>query len=99
MRARLEQLPDGGTDLEWENMAIVDLVPAEVDEGRTQEATWTGSLTVPGTVGIPLRRPGVDGSRWRVVVEEHELLDADPERRGDDPRTLPRLVYADEVTL
>ena len=99
VRARLEQLPDGGTDLEWENMAIVDLVPAEVDEGRTQEATWTGSLTIPSTVGIPLRRPGVDGSRWRVVVEEHELLDADPERRGDDPRTLPRLVYADEVTL
>lgn len=97
--ARLQRLPDGGTDLEWTTVASVQLVPAQVDERRTQEATWTGSLTIPNAYEISLRRPASSDSNWRVLVEEHELLDADSFDGSANPRQLPRLVYADEVRV
>ena len=50
--------------------------------------------------GYPgLRRPGGSESTWRVVVEEHELLDADPTVPGVPAVPVPRLVYADTVAL
>jgi hypothetical protein len=48
---------------------------------------------VPG-----LRQPGNPDSLWRVLVEEHELLDADPPP-GERSARVPRLVYADSVAL
>jgi hypothetical protein len=45
------------------------------------------------------RRPGAAGSTWRVLVEEHELLDADPLPPDMLDRPVPRLVYADTVPL
>ncbi|MFT4166225.1 MAG: hypothetical protein QM650_13380, partial [Microlunatus sp.] len=59
--------------------------------------------------GVPsLRRPGATDSdeeadptkpAWRVLVEEHELLDGDPVAIGAGPSQVPRLVYADTVLL
>jgi hypothetical protein len=52
-------------------------------------------------VPLKLRTPGTQ-PQWRVLVEEHELLDADPidESNESGATTItPRLVYADAVTL
>jgi hypothetical protein len=77
-------------------------------------ATWTGAVNLPATAGtldgnaagVPgLRRPGrlaeddPAGVVWRVLVEEHELLSGDPEAAGAGRSTVPRLVYADTITL
>lgn len=50
--------------------------------------------------GYPgLRRPGGAESTGRVLVEEHELRDADPETPRAASSRVPQLAYADAVTL
>lgn len=77
-----------------------------MDESGGYRATWTGSVRLPSGPG--LRRPGAAGSEdeadgqqpvWRVLIEEHELLDDDPVAVGAGPSQVPRLVYADTVML
>ena len=49
----------------------------------------------------PVGTPG-SSTQWRMLVEEHELLDADDPQTQDqnaEPIRLPRLVYADAVAL
>lgn len=50
-----------------------------------------------GSPGV--RQPGAVPLVWRVLVEEHELLDVDPTVPGVAATPVPRLVYADEVSL
>jgi hypothetical protein len=59
----------------------------------------SGTTAGDGLGFPPLRRPGGHDSSWRVLVEEHELLDADPPGDYGDPVQVPRLVYAGEVPL
>jgi len=96
--ARLQRTdPNLPTDLGWDT---VDTVVLEVrGAGRTTaEAAWVGELASP--VNIPLRKPG-ESARWRVAIEEWELLRGDPADLGEGgPRiTERRLIYADEVAL
>jgi len=99
VRASVQHRPDGAGDLEWQTVSSTLLLAVSVQEDGGHSATWTGSVVLPGGEGSPgLRRPGEESS-WRVLVEEHELFDADPPAPGVGPGTTPRLVYADEVYL
>lgn len=96
--ARLQRIdPNLPTDPGWDT---VDTVVLRVrGAGRTTaEAAWVGELASP--VNIPLRKPG-ESARWRVAIEEWELLRGDPADLGErGPRiTERRLIYADEVAL
>lgn len=85
------------TDLGWRTVDTVELTIR--GHGRTAaEAGWVGELTSP--VDIPLRTPGAN-TRWRVALEEWELLLGDPPDLGEHgPREQERrLVYADELLL
>ncbi|HEY3337568.1 MAG TPA: hypothetical protein VGK18_03620 [Propionicimonas sp.] len=107
VRASVQHRPEGAGDLEWELVSWSVLLAVSVEESGGYHATWTGAVVLPAGAGTPegdeaglpgLRRPGTESS-WRVLVEEHELLDADPEAVGGAPGVQPRLVYADEVWL
>jgi hypothetical protein len=108
VRATVQRRPDGAGDLGWEATTSAELVAVAVEESGSSRATWTGALGLPPQAGTPdgdgqgvpgLRRPGGTGSAWRVLVEEHELLDTDPPGPGPEPGVVPRLVYADVVEL
>jgi hypothetical protein len=109
VRATVQHRPAGAGDLEWENRSSTLLLAVSVEESGECRATWTGTVIVPQTFGLPpedpaaspaLRRPGGRDSSWRVLVEEHELLDADPTTADGEPfGRVPRLVYADTVSL
>jgi hypothetical protein len=96
--ARLQRVDrDLRTDLGWRTIDTVELTVR--GSGRTAaEAGWVGELTSP--VDIPLRTPGAN-TRWRVALEEWELLLGDPPDLGEHgPREQERrLVYADELLL
>jgi hypothetical protein len=103
VRATLQFLPEGASDLQWEMVSTQRLRLSGVGDETTFRATWTGSLTVPvdGSAPVELRTPGTS-QRWRVLVEEEELLDADaPDRPNADGATVlvPRTVYADTIPL
>jgi hypothetical protein len=108
VRATVQTRPAGAGDLEWEMVSTSLLVAVSVDESGGFRATWSGSVVLPEGAGTPsgdaagypgLRRPGGPESTWRVLVEEHELLDADPTAAGGAAVPVPRLVYADSVAL
>jgi hypothetical protein len=84
------------------------LLAVSVEESGGFRATWSGSVVMPENAGTPsgeaagypgLRRPGGPESLWRVLVEEHELLDGDPTVPGEAAVPVPRLVYADSVAV
>ncbi|BAK38180.1 hypothetical protein MLP_51660 [Microlunatus phosphovorus NM-1] len=106
VRASVQTRPAGCGDLDWQTVTTALLLAVSVDESGGYRATWTGSVRLPDGPG--LRRPGTaiaeeeDDPRqtaWRVLVEEHELLDGDPVAVGAGPSLVPRLVYADTVML
>jgi hypothetical protein len=108
VRVTVQSQPPGGGDLEWESHRSTPLVAAYLEESGGFRATWTGSVLLHQNAGTPdgdaagyprLRRPGGAESSWRVLVEEYELLNADPTTPGEDGWPVPRLVYADVVTL
>jgi hypothetical protein len=108
VRATVQSRPAGAGDLQWEMVSTSLLLAVSVEEADGFRATWTGSVVLPENAGTPagdavgypgLRRPGGAASLWRVLVEEHELLDADPTMPGVAAVPVPRLVYADGVTL
>ncbi|MFC3687211.1 hypothetical protein ACFOLH_02515 [Aquipuribacter hungaricus] len=111
VRATVQTRPAGAGDLDWQTYRSTVLHATSVEEGGGFRATWSGSVGLPagsGTeageaTGLPgFRRPGPDspdGSTWRVLVEEHELLDADPVPPAMLERQVPRLVYAGSVPL
>ena len=100
VRASVQRRAPGAGDLEWELVSTSALLAASVEESGGFRATWTGSVLLPQGEGYPgLRQPGAVDSDWRVLVEEHELLDADPTVPGVAAVPVPRLVYADEVSL
>jgi hypothetical protein len=105
----LQRLAPGAGDLGWETSYLNEIRAVSVD-GSTWKATWTGSLSLPpgsGTpdgdaIGLPpLQTPG-SSTTWRVLVEEHEVLDADDPGVSEasmEPVPVERLVYADAVPL
>lgn len=98
--AEIQVLPAGGTDLQWSTVASRRL-PAVGADGTSFHVTWTGQLTLPEGHDLPLATPG-SSPRWRVLVEEVELLDADaPDRPNLDGATTlaPRTVYLDTIAL
>jgi hypothetical protein len=108
VRATIQSRLVGAGDLEWEAVSSTLLLAVSVEESAGFRATWTGSVVLPETAGTPagdavgypgLRRPGGSESSWRVLVEEHELLDADPTAPGVAAVPVPRLVYADGIAL
>jgi hypothetical protein len=97
----------GAGDLEWQTVSSWLLLAVSVEEAGGFRATWSGAVNLPAGAGTPsgdaagvpgLRQPGNPDSLWRVLVEEHELLDADPPP-GERSARVPRLVYADSVAL
>ena len=112
--ASVQRRPEGAGNLDWETVSSSVLLAVHVEEDGDSVATWTGSVVLPSNAGTPdgdaagvpgLRRPGGRESSWRVLVEEHELLDTDPTAPGFlgfvpvAPPVVPRLVHADEVAL
>jgi hypothetical protein len=96
--ARLQRVdPNIPTDLGWDTLDTVELHVRGA--GRTSaEAAWVGELEAP--TNIRLRKPG-SNPKWRVAIEEWELLRGDPDDLGEKgPRiTERRLIYADEIPL
>jgi hypothetical protein len=89
-----------GTDLGWETVDQA-LPILENFDLESLTATWVGQLDL--LQSIPARRPGGD-SRWRVTIEETELLDADFLDDGgwishEGRPLLPRMVYLDHLPL
>ena len=100
VRATVQSRVAGAGDLEWSTVSASALLAVSVEEAGAFRATWTGSVLLPESEGSPsLRQPGSVESDWRVLVEEHELLDADPTVPGVAGVPVPRLVYADGVAL
>ncbi|MDQ2783312.1 MAG: hypothetical protein M3Y26_12385 [Actinomycetota bacterium] len=110
VRISLQSLPAGAGDLGWQTWTTAEIRAVSVTDGPSFKATWTGELKLPAESGTPvgdaagvppLRTPGGPSS-WRVLVEEHELLDADDLGQTDPaapPIQVPRLVYADTISL
>lgn len=107
VRATVQRRPEGASDLEWEMVSTSLLLAVSVEESGGFRATWSGSVVLPAGAGTPagdaagypgLRRPGGPHASWRVLVEEHELLETDSAEPGSRT-TVPRLVYADSVLL
>ena len=96
--ARLQRVdPNIPTDLGWDTVDTVELRLRGA--GKTiAEAAWVGELASP--VNIKLRKPG-ENKKWRVAIEEWEILLGDPADLGEEgPRQAERrLVYAEEIAL
>ncbi|MBT0993595.1 hypothetical protein KIN34_04755 [Cellulomonas sp. DKR-3] len=98
MRASVQVLDEGASDLQWRTVATRRLPAVGFGDETTFRVTWTGELPCPG---VPLATPG-SSETWRVLVEESELLDADaPDAPNADGRTvlIPRTVYLDSIPL
>ena len=105
----LQHRDAGAGDLDWQTAASRRIQAVSIDQASFR-ATWTGSLLLPAEPGTaagdaaavpPVGTPG-SSTQWRMLVEEHELLDADDPQTQDqnaEPIRLPRLVYADAVAL
>jgi len=101
--ARLQRRdPDIPTDLGWKTVAVQRLgLRGLSPDGFV--ATWVAELDAGET--IPLAKPGLVGTDWRISIEEWELLEADDRMISlaiaevGVPRTEPRLVYADNLDL
>ncbi|HLS43933.1 MAG TPA: hypothetical protein VK045_00730 [Ornithinicoccus sp.] len=93
--ATVQELPDGGSDLEWADHARVRLPLAGLSGLR---ATWSAEVPLPEPVA--LSTPGTS-ERFRVLVEEYEYFNADPDEgpKEGTPGTARRLVYADQFRL
>lgn len=105
VHATVQVLPDGAGDLEWRTVARRRLPVVGVGPTGTYRVTWSGELRLPvgpaREVPLDLRTPGAQ-PRWRVLVEERELLDADPvdePNLSGTPTRVARVVYADAVPL
>jgi hypothetical protein len=97
MRARLERrVPAVNTDLGWQTVATTRL-PIQGVDGAV--VSWEGEIELPKALAP--QRPGTN-KNWRVVIEEAEILEADPSGiRGElaiAGRGV-RIVYADIVAL
>ena len=105
VHATVQVLPDGASDLEWRTVARRRLPAVGVGDETTFTVTWTGELALPpaGARDVPLALATPGGQeRWRVLVEERELLDADPVDEPNisgTPTRAPRVVYADAIML
>ena len=102
--ASVQRRDPGAGDLDWQTQTSAVLLAVSVEETGSFRATWTGSLNLPSPTEPGLRRPGgvaedEPGEVWRVLVEEHELLAGDDDPGTGAPTVVPRLVYADTVTL
>lgn len=86
--------PDGG-DLEWVDHDRVRLPLVGLKGAR---ATWSAELPLPEAV--PMATPG-SSQRFRVLVEEIEHFDADPEEgpKESGVGVASRLIYADHFPL
>lgn len=107
VRASVQSRAAGAGDLEWQTVSSWLLLAVSVEENGGFRATWSGAINLPPAAGTPagedagipgLRQPGSADPLWRVLVEEHEVLDADP-AQGERSARVPRLVYADSVAL
>ena len=99
----LQMLPEGGSDLQWTTVASKQLRLVGMGTEFDFHVTWAGDLALPEQPDSPveLRAPG-SNERWRVLVEENELLDSDaPGVANSQGLTtqVPRVVYADTVQL
>jgi len=90
------------TDLGWETMVAKRMV-LRGRGANDHEVAWVAELAA--SEDIQLTRPGHGPGRWRVVIEEWEMLEGDPTHFDilfvgvDIPRLEHRLVYADEIDL
>ena len=99
VRATVQRLPEGASDLQWEDVSRRRLRVVGVGTEANFRVTWSGELPLGDPVEV--RTPG-PSSRLRVVVEEEELLDADaadPQGPQGPTVLVPRTVYADIVAL
>jgi hypothetical protein len=97
--ARLQRRdPDIPTDLGWKTVAVERLGLRGLSADGFG-ATWVAELDAKET--IPLAKPGLVETDWRVAIEEWELLEADDRivslaiAEVGIPHMEPRLVYAD----
>ncbi len=109
----LQHKASGAGDLEWQTtssrriQAVASTRRPSGPRGRAacccrpSRAPRSGDAAGVPPVGTPGGTPG-SSTQWRMLVEEHELLDADDPQTPDQnaaPIRRPRLVYADTVAL
>lgn len=89
----------GSSDLEWTDHATVRLPAVGQDPENAWQITWSDALPLPEP--LPLQTPPTrsDAARYRVLVEELEVLEADREHTHTPERRLTRVVYADTFDL
>ena len=95
----LQELPDGGSDLQWSTVTYKRLRVVGRGPAATAQVTWSGEL--PLFTPLAPQTPGRSTQR-RVVVEEQELLDADAPGVANSQGqtvTVGRTVYADTIAL
>ena len=109
VRVTLQHLPTGAGDLGWVDAYGPAEIRAVSVDVASWKATWTGPVRLPAGSGTPdgdalglppMQTPG-SSSTWRILVEEHEVLDADDRAHPGavDPLQVERLIYADTVPL
>ncbi len=95
--ARLQRrVPEVDSDLGWETVATTRLL-LRGSGVNDKQAAWVGELDAG--VRIPASRPESGAGNWRVVIEEWERLESDPDVGSNAPHWENRLIYADAFDL
>jgi hypothetical protein len=95
--ARLQKRsPEIASDLGWETVATTRLVLRGTGI-NDHHAAWVGELDAG--VRIAVTRPGSKTGNWRVIIEEWERLESDPDPVSGAPQWEQRLIYADTIAL
>lgn len=89
----------GTSDLEWTDHATVRLPAVGQDPENAWQITWSDVLPLPEQLPLATPPARTGTSRYRVLVEELEILEADREHTHTPQRRVTRVVYADTFDL
>lgn len=94
----------GPSDLEWVDHAKVRLPAVGRAPGNQWQITWSERLELPEEVALATPGTSEGPSRYRVLIEEFEIAEADADPAPETPnrlsvRPVARLVYADTFDL
>ncbi len=89
----------GASDLEWTDRTTVRLPAVGQDPTDVWQITWSDQLTLPEPIALATPPERTGESRYRVLIEELEVMDADRAHAHAPERRVTRVVYADTFDL